>query len=57
MVGGVNAMKIFLNWPEGKVEKGEGNVKLVSNNVKGVEKKSKLEIELKIELEIEMWKS
>ena len=57
MVGGVNAMKIFQNWPEGKVEKGEGNVKLVSNNVKGVEKKSKLEIELKIELEIEMWKS
>ena len=30
MVGGVNVMKIFLNWPEGKMEKGEGNVKLVS---------------------------
>ena len=37
------------------MERGEGNVKLVSNKVKGVEKKSRLEIELKIELE--MWKS
>ena len=24
MVSGVNTMKILLNWPEGKVEKGDG---------------------------------